>query len=126
MGGPAGAAALGRRAHESVTAARAEVLGVSHALHAAPETAWREHASATLLTDHLQSLGMSVSRGVADLPTAFTATAGGGGATSPSWRSTTRSRVWGTRAGTTSSPPPPSAPRTGCCRCSTISTSVST
>lgn len=52
------------------------IVAVSHALHAAPEIAWQEHGSAALLADELRALGMEVSVGVADLPTAFIATAG--------------------------------------------------
>ncbi|MBI2862081.1 MAG: M20 family metallopeptidase [Chloroflexi bacterium] len=51
-----------------------ELLTISHAIHANPETAFHEHSAAQLLTDFLERNGFSVQRGVADLPTAFRAT----------------------------------------------------
>lgn len=64
-----------------VDAQREELLGISHHLHAHPETAWAEHASADLLTGHLASWGFEVTRGAAGLPTAFVAEHGTGSRT---------------------------------------------
>ncbi|MBB2957545.1 amidohydrolase [Pseudoclavibacter helvolus] len=61
-----------------VEAASARILGVSHALHAAPEVAWREHRSAELIVAALEEAGLTVETGSAGLPTAFVATAGAG------------------------------------------------
>lgn len=47
-------------------------------LHAHPETCFEEHRSAALLTGELEAAGFAVQRGVAGMPTAFTATAGNG------------------------------------------------
>ncbi|MGW2017762.1 amidohydrolase [Streptomyces sp. NPDC001927] len=56
-----------------------EVLALSHQLHADPELAYEEHRSARRITDLVEAAGFEVTRGVCDLPTAFTATAGTGG-----------------------------------------------
>ncbi|MEU4272566.1 amidohydrolase [Streptomyces sp. NPDC026092] len=56
-----------------------EVLALSHQLHADPELAYEEHRSARRITDLVEAAGFDVTRGVCDLPTAFTATAGTGG-----------------------------------------------
>ena len=68
-------------AGEAIVRHRDLILGVSHALHADPETAWDEHRSVALLTGTLEDLGMSVSRGVGGLETAFTGTFGKGSRT---------------------------------------------
>lgn len=47
-------------------------------LHAHPEPAFEEHRSAALLTGELEAGGFTVERGVAGIPTAFTATTGTG------------------------------------------------
>lgn len=60
---------------------RDSILEVSRALHAAPETAWHEHASAALLADELERLGMTVARSAGGLETAFVASAGSGART---------------------------------------------
>ncbi|MDQ0575209.1 amidohydrolase [Agromyces albus] len=82
MNDPAVAAAdLKSRAATAIDAHRDAILAVSHALHAAPETAWQEHASATLLADTLEGLGMTVTRGAGGLETAFVSSAGTGSRT---------------------------------------------
>lgn len=63
---------------DRVDAARAEILAVSHALHAHPEPAWEEHASADLLCGVLAESGFLIRRGIGGLPTAFVATTGSG------------------------------------------------
>jgi amidohydrolase len=55
---------------------------VSMALHAHPELAFEEHAAAARLTAELEGGGFVVQRGVAGMPTAFTARAGAGRGTS--------------------------------------------
>ncbi|MET7441227.1 MULTISPECIES: amidohydrolase [unclassified Streptomyces] len=58
---------------------RAETLwDVALRLHADPEFAFDEHRAAALLTDVLEREGFAVERGVADMPTAFTARSGRG------------------------------------------------
>jgi amidohydrolase len=58
---------------------RAETLwDVALRLHADPEYAFDEHRAAALLTDVLEREGFAVERGVADMPTAFTARWGRG------------------------------------------------
>lgn len=69
---------LYRRIGEEV-ARRADALwSVASALHADPETAFAEHRAAALLSGELEGAGFEVRRGVAGLPTAFTARAGRG------------------------------------------------
>lgn len=58
-----------------------QLLEVSRALHAHPETAWNEKDSAALLAGTLESWGFEVTRGAAGLPTAFTAEHGTGSRT---------------------------------------------
>ncbi|MFJ4973439.1 amidohydrolase [Streptomyces sp. NPDC088755] len=55
-----------------------EVLALSHQLHADPELAYEEHRAARRITDLVEAAGFDVTRGVCDLPTAFTATVGAG------------------------------------------------
>ncbi len=55
-----------------------DLLVVSRFLHANPELAYEEHQAAELLTGVLEEHGFAVTRGVADLPTAFTGRAGSG------------------------------------------------
>ncbi|MEU0335128.1 amidohydrolase [Streptomyces sp. NPDC006193] len=70
--------ALYDRVREEV-ARRADALwAVASALHADPETAFAEHRAAALLTGELEDAGFQVRRGVAGLPTAFTARSGEG------------------------------------------------
>ncbi|APX33998.1 peptidase M20 [Brachybacterium sp. P6-10-X1] len=60
---------------------REELVGISHHLHAHPETAWAEHASAAFLAESLDAWGFEVTRGAADLATAFVAEHGTGSRT---------------------------------------------
>ncbi|MGW9034965.1 M20/M25/M40 family metallo-hydrolase, partial [Streptomyces sp. NPDC055721] len=69
---------LRTRARDVVTRRRDDVLALSHQLHADPELAYEEHRSARRITDLVEAAGFAVTRGVCDLPTAFTATAGSG------------------------------------------------
>lgn len=54
------------------------VLVLARGLHAAPELAFEEHRSAAAICTLLESGGLTVERGIADLPTAFRAAAGTG------------------------------------------------
>ncbi|MYR43406.1 amidohydrolase [Streptomyces sp. SID5910] len=54
------------------------LTGLSHSLHAEPETALREHRSAAKVADLLTDAGFRVTRGAAGLPTALVATYGSG------------------------------------------------
>ncbi|MFH8747670.1 amidohydrolase [Streptomyces rimosus] len=74
-------------AHASDDALRARLdavaerlLHLARDLHAHPETAFAEHHAADALTTLLADAGLTVERGTAGLPTAFTATAGPSGA----------------------------------------------
>ncbi|GGM65860.1 amidohydrolase [Longimycelium tulufanense] len=56
----------------------AELVGLSHSIHAEPELAFAEHRSAAKVAELLRDGGFTVRTGVGDLDTAFTATAGSG------------------------------------------------
>lgn len=73
--------ALLRTVEAHVDARREELVGISHHLHAHPETAWTEHASAAFLTERLEAWGFRGERGAAGLPTAFVAEHGTGSRT---------------------------------------------
>ncbi|MGW2340088.1 amidohydrolase [Streptomyces sp. NPDC001661] len=68
--------------HEEVTGAvhawRERLIGLSHSLHAEPETALQEHRSATKIADLLDAAGFTVTRPLDSLPTALDATYGSG------------------------------------------------
>jgi amidohydrolase len=55
-----------------------DLFTISRFLHANPEIAYEEHQAAELLSGVLTENGFAVTRGVADLPTAFTGVAGSG------------------------------------------------
>ncbi|MBB4161166.1 amidohydrolase [Streptomyces cinereoruber] len=65
------------RVREEVAARADRIWDVGLALHREPETAYEEHGASRLLADELEREGFRVERGVAGLPTAFTARAGG-------------------------------------------------
>ncbi|MDQ1040199.1 amidohydrolase [Streptomyces sp. V3I8] len=54
------------------------VTELSHTINARPELAFEEHETSTLLVSTLEDKGFTVEKGVADLPTAFVASAGSG------------------------------------------------
>ncbi|KUL50282.1 peptidase M20, partial [Streptomyces sp. NRRL F-4489] len=62
----------------TLTTHRDDLIALSHSLHAEPELAYEEHRSARKIADLAERAGFDVVRGVCDLPTAFTATAGSG------------------------------------------------
>ena len=55
-----------------------DLVELSHAIHARPETAFEEHYAAGRLAEILSDNGMRVHSGICDLPTAFSARAGDG------------------------------------------------
>jgi amidohydrolase len=57
---------------------QARLIGLSHSLHAEPETAFEERASAAKLAALMGEAGFDVDEGVCDLPTALLATYGAG------------------------------------------------
>lgn len=62
----------------TVDGAAPALVELSHTLHANPETSFEEHNSARWVAEVLAGGGFSVETGVADLETAFVATAGSG------------------------------------------------
>jgi amidohydrolase len=66
------------RASQAITQATAELLLVSHDLHAHPETAFEEHHATEVLSEALEVAGFEVQRPVCGLDTAFVATSGSG------------------------------------------------
>ncbi|RSD21295.1 amidohydrolase [Amycolatopsis eburnea] len=69
---------LHERADERVELLDERLWAVATALHEHPELSYEEHAAAERLTQELADDGFEVERGVAGLPTAFTARAGDG------------------------------------------------
>ncbi|GAA3339434.1 M20 family metallopeptidase [Curtobacterium pusillum] len=70
--------ALTDRVEAAVRARSEQLLRVSHAVHADPETAFEEHHAAELLASEAERAGFAVERGAYGLPTAFEAVAGTG------------------------------------------------
>ena len=71
-------AELKTRAQEIVQQAEKALVELSHQIHGHPETSFEEERASAWCADSLASGGFTVETGVADLPTAFTATAGSG------------------------------------------------
>ena len=67
---------LKRRVQAEVDRLTTDLVATSQFLHANPELAYEEHKAADLLTTVLEQHGFVMTRGVADLPTAFIARAG--------------------------------------------------
>jgi amidohydrolase len=65
-------------ARERLEDAREALIALSHRIHAHPEVGFEEERAAGWLCDDLADRGFAVTRGVADLPTAFVARAGSG------------------------------------------------
>lgn len=72
------AAALKSRALAAIDAHAAELIALSHRIHAHPEIAYQEVQASAWLTDALRQQGFDVTPGIASLPTAFRAVAGSG------------------------------------------------
>jgi len=62
----------------SVEKHKAELIKISDSIWALAETAFNEHKSSEILANYAEKNGLTVTRGVADIPTAFTATYGSG------------------------------------------------
>lgn len=65
-------------AHDTVEAIRADIIDLSHRIHAHPEPAFAEYQACAWIADALREGGYQVETGAADLPTALTATIGHG------------------------------------------------
>jgi amidohydrolase len=63
---------------DTVDTVRDELVGLSHRIHARPELKFEEEQSSAWTAGALADAGFAVETGVADLPTAFVATAGSG------------------------------------------------
>ncbi|NHF60260.1 amidohydrolase [Flavobacteriaceae bacterium TP-CH-4] len=63
---------------ESVEKHKAELIKISDSIWALAETAFEEEQSSKVLADYAERNGLMVTRGVAEIPTAFTATYGSG------------------------------------------------
>ncbi|WP_228839645.1 M20 family metallopeptidase [Nocardia cyriacigeorgica] len=70
--------ALALRADAAIAAARDELIGLSHSIHAEPELAFAETRSVAKVIEPLAARGFEIETGVADLPTAFRASYGSG------------------------------------------------
>jgi amidohydrolase len=55
-----------------------ELVELSHRIHAHPELAFEEEKAAAWCAEMLEAAGLAVERGICDLPTAFSASAGSG------------------------------------------------
>ena len=62
----------------SVEKHKAELIKISDSIWALAETAFNENESSEILANYAEKNGLTVTRGVADIPTAFTATYGSG------------------------------------------------
>lgn len=65
-------------ARKTIDTASERLVDLSHRIHANPELSFAEYKSSGWVADELERGGFDVERGVADLPTAFVATAGSG------------------------------------------------
>ncbi len=63
---------------ESIERHKENLIAISDSIWVLAETAFEEDISSKLLADYAESNGLRVNRGVADMPTAFTATYGSG------------------------------------------------
>ncbi|MFE3289771.1 M20 family metallopeptidase [Rhodococcus sp. NPDC059234] len=63
---------------DAVASAQADLIGLSHSIHAEPELAFAEYRSAAKTADLLSQYGFEIEAPIADLPTAFSATYGSG------------------------------------------------
>ena len=65
-------------ARSAIDRAAADVVALSHRIHAHPEVKWQEERACAWLGDALRNNGFSVRAGICGLPTAFEARAGSG------------------------------------------------
>lgn len=65
-------------AQERCDESRDELIALSHRIHAHPELGFEEEKASAWLCEFLDDAGFAVERGVAGLPTAFTARKGNG------------------------------------------------
>jgi amidohydrolase len=65
-------------AERLVDGAAPQLVELSHRIHAHPELGFEEELAAGWCTEALEAAGLHVERGVCDMPTAFSATAGSG------------------------------------------------
>jgi amidohydrolase len=65
-------------AMEALRSVQAELVDLSHRIHANPELGYEEERAADWLCELLADSGFRVERGICDIPTAFTARAGSG------------------------------------------------
>ena len=63
---------------ESIEKHKEALIGISDSIWALAETAFEEDQSSEVLADYAEKNGLTVTRGVADIPTAFTAVYGSG------------------------------------------------
>ena len=73
-------AELKREACSAIDSMRSDLLAISHAIHAEPELAFKEHAAAARLIAAVRGAGLEVEAGAYGLETAFSAEFGAGGA----------------------------------------------
>jgi amidohydrolase len=66
------------RAQEKLNSISADLIGLSHRIHAKPELGFEEEHAANWICEFLDGMGFQVQPGICDLPTAFTAKAGNG------------------------------------------------
>ncbi len=69
---------LKERTRAAIEEVAGELVDLSHRIQASPELAFEEHRSSGWVAEALAGHGFAVERGVAGLPTAFSATAGDG------------------------------------------------
>src|SRR5437867_357516 len=65
-------------ARERLSAAREDLVALSHRIHAHPEVGFEEERASRWLAETLTAGGFAVESGICDLPTAFVARAGRG------------------------------------------------
>ena len=67
-----------RRAESRIKGSRSDLVDLSHRIHANPELAFQEKNASAWVSEALRDAGFHVERGIADLPTAFSASYGQG------------------------------------------------
>lgn len=71
-------AELKQRAREVIDKAQGALIELSHQIHAHPELGFEEERASAWCADALATAGFAVESGIADIPTAFVASAGSG------------------------------------------------